>query len=62
MPKLCGKYLIFSADDEMPNCISCDHFGDNFDCDKTCGAKHGWYGYKRTVDIQNLKERSEIND
>lgn len=59
MAERCGKYLVFSADDEMPICVNCDNFGDNFDCEKSCGAEHGWYGYKRTVDIETPKERGE---
>lgn len=57
MAERLGHYIIYSADDEMPDCISCDHFGDNFDCSKLCGAEHGWYGYGRTEDTRAPKER-----
>lgn len=41
------KYL--TADDETPNCGRCDHFGDDFKCDESCGANKGWYGYIRSI-------------
>ena len=48
-----GKYIIFTADDEMPDCMACDL------CDscngKYCGPEYGWAKYKRT-------ERVEKND
>lgn len=39
-----------TADDEDPICTRCDHFGDGFKCNESCGAKKGWYGYIRTID------------
>ena len=48
MPDIKGKYIIYTADDEMPNCIRCDNCGGGFKCDKSCGPKHGWYGYVRS--------------
>ena len=39
-----------TADDEDPICTRCDHFGDGFKCEESCGAKKGWYGYIRTID------------
>lgn len=38
----------YTADDEEPKCGRCDYFSDGFDCCGSCGAEHGWYGYKRT--------------
>lgn len=44
-----AKYIEYTADDEMPNCNQCDHvFDDKFNCEKFCGAEHGWWGYRRT--------------
>ena len=56
MAERVGHYLIYSADDEMPDCLRCDHFEDNFDCSKYCGAEHGWYGYRRTEDVKGGAE------
>jgi len=43
-----GNLIIYTADDEEPKCVECDYFVDGFDCDGSCGAEHGWYGYNRT--------------
>jgi hypothetical protein len=56
MAERVGHYVLYSADDEMPNCMSCDHI-DNFDCVKFCGAEHGWYGYARIVDTRVKEEQ-----
>lgn len=50
MAERIGRYIIYSADDEMPDCMQCDHCDGNFDCCNQCGAEHGWYGYRRTED------------
>lgn len=39
------KYIEYTADDEEPTCRNCDHNGDDFLCDKSCGPVHGWWGY-----------------
>ena len=57
-----GHYTTYSADDEMPDCGRCDHFDDNFDCSESCGAEHGWYGYRRTEDNRTPKERGGNGD
>ena len=44
------KYITYTADDEMPNCGTCDHACDDFECNNSCGPEHGWYGYARTVE------------
>ena len=41
-------YDVFTVEDEMPNCIRCDHVCDDFDCEKSCGPEHGWWGYRRS--------------
>lgn len=48
MMEIMGRYIIFTADDEMPDCLMCDHCDDDCDCSKFCGAEYGWAGYKRT--------------
>ena len=52
-----AKYIEYTADDEMPSCMQCDHvFDDKFNCEKFCGAEHGWWGYRRTerIDLDKL--------
>lgn len=48
-----GKYIIFTADDEMPDCMACDL------CDscngKYCGPEYGWAKYKRTESAEEKK-------
>lgn len=46
-----GRYIIFTADDEEPECGQCDHICD-FDCENLCGTEHGWWGYERTEIIE----------
>ena len=46
------KVLVYDADMEMPVCIHCDNFGNDFNCEKYCGPEHGWYGYHRTEVIE----------
>lgn len=53
MPEIKGSYIIYTADDEMPDCIRCDNCVKDFDCVKYCGAEHGWYGYKRSEGRSN---------
>lgn len=37
---------------EEPNCLECIHVIDDYDCEKMCGAKHGWYGYSNGKDMR----------
>lgn len=39
--------IIYTADDEEPNCNRYDHCCDEDYCLKQCGAEHGWNGYER---------------
>lgn len=41
---------VYNADNEEPNCSKCDYSCGGFDCESSCGPKHGWYGYTRTAD------------
>ncbi len=45
-----GEGVIYTADDEEPDCGCCDHIDgpDDF-CVKWCGPVHCWNGYSRTV-------------
>ena len=45
-----GEEVIYTADDEDPDCGRCDHFDahDEF-CAKWCGPDHCWNEYRRTV-------------
>lgn len=45
--------LIYTVDDEEPNCIRCDHcFGEDDYCVSQCGAEQGWNGYERIVCLE----------
>jgi len=51
-----AKYIEYTADDEDPNCMLCDHVNDSYEfCEENCGAEHGWCGYRRY-------EKMEEND
>ena len=45
--KIIGRDIVFTADDEMPDCLACDY------CDNgnLCGPEYGWARYKRTERI-----------
>lgn len=43
-----NKMKYYTADDENPDCIRCDHCCDDYNCSDLCGPEHGWYGYMRT--------------
>ena len=49
MPKLERRNVwVYTADDEEPKCMRCDHICSSQDkCDK-CGAEHWWQHYQRT--------------
>ena len=49
-----AEYIEYTADDEMPDCCQCDHICDNkFNCEKCCGPERGWWGYRRTVRVED---------
>ena len=48
--EIIGRYIIFTADDEMPDCMECDRC-DNFDNGKCCGPEYGWARYRRTEEV-----------
>lgn len=52
MPERVGRFIIYTADDEMPDCMCCDRCDDDFDCSEFCGSPHGWNGYRRTEDTR----------
>jgi hypothetical protein len=51
MSKIIGRYIIYTADDEMPDCMLCDRCDGDDNCSKFCGPEYGWAGYKRTERI-----------
>lgn len=53
--EIIGRYLVYTADDEMPDCMICDKCDGDCGCSKFCGPEYGWAGYRRT-------ERIGIND
>lgn len=46
MAKIWDHCVIYTADDEEPNCIMCDHGEGSVLC-KECGPEHGWHYYRR---------------
>jgi hypothetical protein len=48
MAERIGRFVIYSADDEMPDCMCCDRCDSDFDCCNDCGPEYGWCGYRRT--------------
>lgn len=49
MSEIIGRYIVFTADDEMPDCMECNYCDD---CDgKYCGSEYGWARYERTERI-----------
>ena len=53
---------IYTADNEFPDCGSCDHI-----CDDSkfyvryCGAEHGWAGYQRTEILDDNDKNLVVN-
>ena len=54
MAEFYGRRIIYTADDEMPDCMLCDKCDSDFDCCKKCGAAYGWSAYCRTVWIDEI--------
>lgn len=53
-----SRSVIYTADDEEPNCGICD----NQDCPgrcEHCGAEYGWYYYEREEERSDLNELAE---
>ena len=44
--KIWNHYAIYTADDEEPDCMICDHCEGSVLC-KECVPKHGWHYYRR---------------
>lgn len=44
--KIWHNCVIYTADDEEPDCMMCDHGEGGVLC-KECGPKHGWHYYRR---------------
>lgn len=47
MAKIIGRSIVYTADNEMPDCLQCDHC-DHCDDGKLCGPEYGWARYERT--------------
>lgn len=56
MAEIIGRYIVFTADDEMPDCLMCDKCDGDYDCSKFCGPEYGWAGYRRTEWIAKGEE------
>ena len=62
MPKIIGRFIIYTADDEMPDCLCCDNCDADYNYCNKCGAEYGWANYKRTEDrTVYRKENIEVN-
>ena len=46
----------YTANDETPDCMRCEHVDGSFDCCGSCGPQHGWYGYIRTESEETKEE------
>ena len=44
--KIWHNCVIYTADDEEPGCMMCDHGEGSVLC-KECGPKYGWHYYRR---------------
>ena len=57
MPRLEERW-IYTADDEEPNCMNCDHIcGSQERCNK-CGPEYWWQYYERT-EVEDYAENYE---
>ena len=54
--KIIGRDIVFTADDEMPDCLECD-LCDYCDDGKYCGPEYGWARYKRT---ERAEEENDV--
>lgn len=56
-----GKYILYqyTANDEEPNCLRCDHVCDRYDCCNLCGSEHWWNGYIRTERVLITEEERQ---
>ena len=41
------KIVIYTVDDEEPDCNRCDHCGDDYICITQCFEENNWSGYER---------------
>lgn len=44
--KILDHCVIYTADDEEPDCLMCDHCQSSDLCGE-CGPEHGWHYYRR---------------
>lgn len=55
-------FIVFDAEDEEPNCISCDN--QDKCTGEYCGPEYGWYKYQRTesvpIERMNVCRNKEI--
>lgn len=54
--------VIFTADDEDPDCLNCDRCDSDYDCCNLCGPSYGWSGYIRTLWLNKEKFILDKND
>lgn len=43
-----AELITFTADDEDPDCMMCDHCTGDYEVCNECGPQYGWNNYSRT--------------
>lgn len=51
--KYLGSSIVWTADDEEPDCMMCDYCQGSSLCEE-CGPEHYWHYYERTVNEKEL--------
>lgn len=52
---------IYTADDEEPDCMRCDHCCDSYEICEKCGAEYWWAKYRRTEIDKELDKGDNTN-
>ncbi len=51
--KIWNMRVIYTADDEEPDCMMCDHCQGSSLCEE-CGPEHYWHYYERAANKKNM--------
>ena len=57
--KIWDHCVIYTADDEEPDCMTCDHCEGSVLCSE-CGPEHGWHYYRR--EEQNYRREEQNSE
>lgn len=55
MTKIWDYCVFYTADDEEPDCMKCDHCCQGSDLCDECGPEHWWHYYKRKEQDSEMK-------